>query len=300
MGIMESLLRETLELQQKQLAAPDVVLVPLTQLQTRTQPRRFFDPVALNNLAESVKNHGILQPLLVVPLSENSYQIVAGERRYRAAQIAGLAEVPAVILTNKHEKEIKAIALIENLQRQNLNPYEETIAILELLAIEIDLSVEEVRRLLFQIQNYQRGFIKNPPSVSPEVILEFFKKLNFISYASFLTTRLPLLRLPDDLQEALQSGRISYNAAIVLKKVPASERSQLIESVAQGMSIRQLRKHIKHINNEATSHPPVKTFHESLLKRIKKINWNSLSDKQQQELHSCLDNLHTLLNKWGL
>lgn len=90
------------------------------------QPRRQFDDEALSELAASVEKHGILQPLLVRPMPDGSYQIVAGERRWRAARMAGLTEVP-VVIRELSDRETSELALIENLQREDLNPMEEAL-----------------------------------------------------------------------------------------------------------------------------------------------------------------------------
>ena len=90
----------------------------------REQPRKDFDEKALSELADSISQHGVLQPLLVRPLMGGGYQIVAGERRWRAARMAGVTEVPAVI-RELTDSEVMELALIENLQREDLNPLEE-------------------------------------------------------------------------------------------------------------------------------------------------------------------------------
>ena len=90
----------------------------------KEQPRKTFDEAALNELADSISQHGVLQPLLVRPLPEGSYQLVAGERRWRASRIAGLTEVP-VIIKELSDTEAMQLAIIENLQREDLNPIEE-------------------------------------------------------------------------------------------------------------------------------------------------------------------------------
>lgn len=89
----------------------------------RDQPRQDFDQDSLEELANSIKNKGVLQPLIVRPIATGGYRIIAGERRWRASRIAGLSEVPAVIMDSDN-KQADAIALIENLQRENLNPVE--------------------------------------------------------------------------------------------------------------------------------------------------------------------------------
>ncbi len=90
----------------------------------REQPRKQFDEDALSELADSISKHGVLQPLLVRPLTDGSYQLVAGERRWRASRMAGLTEVP-VIVRDLTDSQVAELALVENLQRENLNPLEE-------------------------------------------------------------------------------------------------------------------------------------------------------------------------------
>lgn len=97
------------------------------------QPRKVFDKEAMEQLAESIRVNGVLQPLLVRPLATGNYQIIAGERRWRAAKIAGLSEVPVVIRDDLSEEQVMQVALIENLQRENLNPIEEAQGYRELI-----------------------------------------------------------------------------------------------------------------------------------------------------------------------
>ena len=98
----------------------------------RSQPRKYFDETAISALADSIREHGILQPLLVRPIPLGGYQIVAGERRWRAARMLGLDEVP-VIIRELNDLETAQIALIENLQRENLNPMEEAMGFQRLM-----------------------------------------------------------------------------------------------------------------------------------------------------------------------
>lgn len=122
------------------------------------QPRRYFDPQAHQNLVESVKEHGILQPLLVRPRQSGGYELVAGERRYRAAQALGLTEVP-VVKKELSDAEAFQLALVENLQREDLNPIEETEGILQLLAIKLKQPVSAIPALLHRLQHQQKEAI---------------------------------------------------------------------------------------------------------------------------------------------
>jgi len=105
--------------------AGKTVTLPIGEIvPNRAQPRKQFDDEALAELAESIASHGVLQPLLVRPLTDGSYQLVAGERRWRASRMAGLTEVP-VVVREMSDREAAELALIENLQREDLNPMEE-------------------------------------------------------------------------------------------------------------------------------------------------------------------------------
>ena len=139
--------------------------VPLKQIHiAATQPRRYFDPKALSELAESIKQHGILQPLLVRPRAKTGYELVAGERRYRAAKECGLKDVPVVIRELSNEAAFQ-LALIENLQREDLNPVEETEGILHLLAIRLGRAIEEIPALLRRLQHSRKEAAKSSNNV---------------------------------------------------------------------------------------------------------------------------------------
>ena len=99
--------------------------LPISQVEScASQPRKQFDPDALADLADSIREHGIIQPLTVRKLQSGYYQIIAGERRWRAARMAGLSEVPAIVIEADDRKAME-LAMIENLQREDLNPMEE-------------------------------------------------------------------------------------------------------------------------------------------------------------------------------
>jgi ParB-like chromosome segregation protein Spo0J len=107
-------------------------------------------------LVESVRQHGILEPILLRSLDNNTYELVAGERRYRAAKEVGLDEIPAVVRQMTPDEALQ-IALVENLQREDINPVEETEAILQLLVLKLNLSVDEVTAQLYRMRHIARG-----------------------------------------------------------------------------------------------------------------------------------------------
>lgn len=120
-------------------------MLRLTEIEpNKEQPRKQFDESALSELADSIKEHGVLQPLIVRPLSSGSYQLVAGERRFRASRMAGLSEVP-VIVRELSDAQAMEIALIENLQREDLNPVEEALGYVSLMN-EFNMTQDDVAR----------------------------------------------------------------------------------------------------------------------------------------------------------
>ncbi|MGN0444536.1 MAG: ParB/RepB/Spo0J family partition protein [Acutalibacteraceae bacterium] len=126
----------------EEISATSAVKLKINEIEpNRDQPRKEFDETALSELADSIAQHGIIQPLLVRPLSDGAYQLVAGERRWRAARLAGLSEVP-VVIRELSDSEAMEIALIENLQREDLNPIEEAQG-LKLLIDTYGLTQEE-------------------------------------------------------------------------------------------------------------------------------------------------------------
>ena len=203
----------------------------------RDQPRKEFDSEALAELADSIAQHGVLQPLLLRPMLSGGYRIVAGERRWRAARMAGLTEVPAVIREMTDSEEM-LFALIENLQREDLTPLEEARGYRTLIETQ-DLTQEEVSQAVG----------KSRPSV---------------------TNALRLLNLPEDIQEMLEKGEITAGHARTLLSFPNQEAMRLgAQKAREGASVRELEAMAKRMaqQGEAPSKAPRKNryFEEAQL-----------------------------------
>ncbi|MGN1423642.1 MAG: ParB/RepB/Spo0J family partition protein [Oscillospiraceae bacterium] len=153
----------------------------------KDQPRKSFDKEAMEQLALSIREHGILQPIIVRSLSSGNYQIIAGERRWRAAKIAGLSEVPVVVRDDISEEQAMQFALIENLQRENLNPIEEALGYKEL------------------IEKY---------NMTQEKLAQSLGKAR-----SSIANSMGLLSLPNGVKELLQQGRLSAGHCKALKQI---------------------------------------------------------------------------------
>lgn len=192
----------------------------------KNQPRHTFDEVKLKELALSIQEHGVVQPVIVRPVALGKYELVAGERRWRACKIAGVDKIPAII-RKLGEKETSEIALIENIQRENLNPIEEGTAYKTLIE-EYGLTQEELSRRVGK----SRPFIAN-------------------------TIR--LLALPVNVKNLLSQGSISAGHARALLALPKlKEQEEIARRIAQkGLSVRQTEKEIKAILNGRSGPGPV-------------------------------------------
>lgn len=187
----------------------------------KEQPRKNFDTESLNELADSIKNYGVLQPLLVKPIrGSDSYSIVAGERRWRAARLAGLKEVPVIIreITPKEQSEI---ALIENLQREDLSPLEEAFGYKSLIET-YSLTQEEVSKSVGKSR-------------------------------SAVTNSLRLLSLPKEVQESLKNGDITVGHARTLLSLGSNEQMvKVCSAVAEKkLSVRELENLCKKLNESS-------------------------------------------------
>ncbi|HIW13829.1 MAG TPA: ParB/RepB/Spo0J family partition protein [Firmicutes bacterium] len=190
----------------------DTVVLALEEITpNREQPRKEFDEEKIAELADSIRQHGVLQPLLVRPMVTGGYQIVAGERRFRAARMAGLHEVP-VVVRELEDAQVTELALIENLQREDLTPMEEAMGYQSLME-QYRLTQEQVAETVG----------KSRPAIA---------------------NALRLLQLPEEIRELLELGKITAGHARALLSFPDEEsRMQAAKLAAeQGITVRELEK----------------------------------------------------------
>jgi ParB family chromosome partitioning protein len=194
-------------------ARPGVTRLPVDRLRpNRLQPRSRFDEAGLEELAESIRAQGVIQPIVAVPATDGGYTIVAGERRWRAAQRAGLAEVPVVVREPAGDRELLELALVENLQRADLNPIEEA----------------EAYRALTQTFGLPQQ----------EVATRVGKARTTV------TNTLRLLKLPEEVLDLLRDGRLTAGQARPLLALDDEERQvELARRAAEeGLSARDLER----------------------------------------------------------
>ena len=210
----------------EEIASTSAVKLKIMDIEpNRDQPRKIFDEDALAELADSIAKHGVIQPLLVRPMPDGSYQLVAGERRWRASRMAGLTEVP-VVIKELSDDEAMALALIENLQREDLNAIEEAQgikALMDTLSLTQDEAAERVG--------------KSRPAVA---------------------NALRLLKLPDSVIALVWDGKLSPGHARAL--LGFKDEQDIIETadliIEKGLTVRDVEKLVKKRNKEPKAEKP--------------------------------------------
>lgn len=210
----------------EEIASTSAVKLKIMNIEpNRDQPRKIFDEDALAELADSIAKHGVIQPLLVRPMPDGSYQLVAGERRWRASRMAGLTEVP-VVIKELSDDEAMALALIENLQREDLNAIEEAQgikALMDTLSLTQDEAAERVG--------------KSRPAVA---------------------NALRLLKLPDSVIALVSDGKLSPGHARAL--LGFKDEQDIIETadliIEKGLTVRDVEKLVKKRNKEPKAEKP--------------------------------------------
>lgn len=194
----------------------------------KEQARKQFDDAALSELADSIAQHGVLQPLLVRPIFGGGYQLIAGERRWRASRIAGLSQVPAII-KELSDEEAAVISLIENLQREDLNPVEEALGFASLIS-DFSLTQEEAAKKVG----------KSRPAVA---------------------NALRLLKLPEKVLDLVRENKLSAGHARAIAAIDDEKTAILVAEtvVAKSLSVRETERMVKALTAEKKAKKPSKS-----------------------------------------
>lgn len=214
----------------------------------RDQPRKEFDQASLSDLADSIRQYGVLQPLLVRPMPDGIYQLVAGERRWRAARMAGLSQVP-VIIRELSDTETMALALIENLQREDLNPMEEAAGYRDLME-RFGLTQEQVSAKVG----------KSRPVI---------------------TNAMRLLNLPDLVRSMVETQQISAGHGRALLSLDSEDEicQAANEVVKKGLSVRQTEALVKKMKAKDQNPPQQTVWNNSYYTEVQLALSESLSRK---------------------
>jgi len=207
------------------------------------QPRHYFDQVKLEELAKSIKQQGLIQPIVVRPIAEKRYEILAGERRWRAAQLAGMQEVLTLIRNDVSDESALEIAIIENIQRENLNPIEEA-DVYNRLNCEFGYTHEEIGQ-----------------KIGKDRVT--------------ITNKLRLLKLDERVRKLLQNGYLMEGHGIQLTSLPMEYQYKIASaSVKNAWSIRKLQKEVRALKNGKIDKSNTKKYNDPDIMRTQ----NKLSD----------------------
>jgi len=239
------------------------------------QPRKDIEPESLQELADSIKAQGVMQPIVVRPISDKKYEIIAGERRWRATQLAGLDIIPAVVRDVSDEAAI-AMALIENIQREDLNPIEEAVA-LQRLQQEFDLTQQEVAEAVGKSR-------------------------------STVANLLRLMTLQEDVRKLVEHGDLEMGHARALLALDGVDQSSAARQVVgKGLSVRQTEALVRHLlaakeaapKQDKTLDPNIRHLQDDLSQRLGTRVQIQHSAKGKGKLilpYSSLDELDGILN----
>lgn len=208
--------------------------IPLTSIQpNQNQPRKYFRQESIEELAQSISKVGLIQPLVVRPVSEHAYELIAGERRWRACQLAGLNRVPVVVRVASQEESL-AVALIENIQREDISPLESGMAYRRLIE-EFGLTQEQVAEKVGKSR-------------------------------TAITNTLRLLKLPTLIQDALCEGKISEGHARALLSIEDTKNQITVfeKVVTKGLSVRETEQTVKQWSIPKTLNPTKVTYRASV------------------------------------
>jgi ParB family chromosome partitioning protein len=232
----------------------DAQWVPLNRIRTKIQPRRYFDEQKLNELADSFAAQGFKGAINVRPLEDGTFELIAGERRYRAARLAGLDKVRCLIDEYTDEDALR-FALAENMLREDLSKLEEIEGLLDLIELEHRISREQIIKLI-QSEGHHRKRSGGNVSPSAEFLkVESILKHFGINVETFRTKYLKGLSLPPELKNVHMEGRLSFNSALELGKVKDSKaRSALLqEALNGGLSCRDIQQKARSAASSTTS-----------------------------------------------
>ena len=275
-ALLGSIQKKKLQLEVQALDHGQLKQIDVNQLKRgEYQPRRFIDEADLQELAASIQKHGVMQPIVIRPIddAEHAYEIIAGERRWRAARIAGLTEIPAIVRDLTDQVAI-ALALIENIQRQDLNPIDQALA-LQRFHEEFGLSHQEIADTVGKARTTVSNLLR-------------------------------LLSLTDEVKNLMQQGQIDMGHARAILTLKAKDQLQIAKIVMdKGLSVRQTEQLVRDWNTpkqEKASAPlvaDVEQLTQKLSERFSanvKIDYNNQGKGKLVISYNSLDELDGILN----
>ena len=279
--------------------------MPLVSVTLPAEELRYYiNEEDVEKIVVTARKNGIIEPLLVRPIpGSDKYEVVAGAKRYRAAQRLKLVEVPVVIRQLGDEDALE-IALIENFARSGLTDLEEADGVLRLLSKKLKTPVEDVPPLLHRIQNQLRERLTTNNIIGDDEIQTVqgvLTCLGNIKLDSFISNRLPLLNLPDEILSALRKGKLESSKAKVIARVQdEGHRKELLNmTIANDLSLSEIKGQIKAFQQQAElqseeKSPPLRERVNEVYRRFKKAKvWDN--PKKQKQIEKLLAQMEALI-----
>jgi ParB family chromosome partitioning protein len=298
--------------------------VPLRLREGLTQPRKYFEPAAMEKLKQSIAKVGVREPLLVRRGADGKLEIVSGESRWRCSKDLNLETLPA-IESDLNDEQALEIALISNLIRENLNLVEETDSIIALIGLKFDLDAESLAQALIRIKNLRRARSLDDEQVVEEmgdyysgiITLDALSQIDRIfaqfglTLESFVTNRLiAVQKMPENLLEAVREGRVAFSKADVIRRssLPPEIQEDLLQEVEGGLAKSALLERVKELKqadaDSAAEIDPPQQFRQSAQKLYSKKAWKRIQSdaklkRKFQRLQSLADELLEALDGEG-
>lgn len=281
----------------------ETVSLPLKAIKRNpSQPRRHFDADGIHTLAADIKAKGLINPVTVRPLGNDEYELVAGERRYRAHLEANLPRIRAIVLPDLTEAEALLYAVSENLDREDLSPIERLDSLMAALRFRFtqhkhDRQDEEMEEVIALLDAGRRWEVSNTIDDVPEGTLreakEFLRSLGVNGFTTLATNDLPMLRLPPEVLEAMREAKITREHGRTLKRIddPKQRKAWLQRVIDEGLSASELTRLLR---NDAPKREQAPKY-ERVRQALKRGRLKKLPEDRRRQVDHLLDELLTLL-----
>ena len=259
--------------------------------------RRYISKHSIHELSESIKaTSGLIYPIVVRRKADGRFERIIGYRRIEAYRLLKKEKIPAIILDNISDSDALLLMTTENMQRENLSPYDETLALLDFISVSLQTTSEQVKKYINRFKNYDSGLIilseeEKEIYAKIEKILEKTGKITF----STLANKIPILNLNPIIKEALSQGKLSFSNAKILDEIKDDEilKRAIDEVVSKRMSKREAAKFVKSLigNNKE------KSDLEKSLKKISKLKIEKIPPENKEEIEYLIEKILKLAQK---
>ena len=264
-----------------------------------SQYRLYFGAEELESLAQVFRTHGFHGALWVEPDGDRPgyYRLISGERSWRAAPMAGLTEVPCEIITGLTDLERAELGYLANDAPKRLNAIEDTLALMDLLSMHLEICSDDVPGVLYRLNNAMARGGNQSEMIQVEKVTALFERLTSgrMTWQSFARNRLSLLNLPAFLKDAIQHGEVDGTVARFIGRLddPAQQQALLEEAIAQNLSVREVRKRIAQLKPAEPTDPLVKRYRK-IGDRLKQ---GQLDQKKAERVIKLMSQLEKLLGE---